>query len=197
MKPIVYCCLLFTIASCRGYIKYPKGGFSYPEKFNYSDSNNYFYPISKIVSRKDSFLFADAYVPYKSFHEPNLSIKPYKEDIIRIFIDFWGNSPTIITVTEKQITVKKGIQGYHYNTENDSLLTLTEQTNLNLFKKYFPFDEKEEDAKRQQKKDSLIKLNAEFLNPQYYRYLIDKHTVKPKPDFFIKQQSKRLIKEIL
>ena len=80
---IAWTTILITVVSCNQPIKYPEGGYDYPEHITARDTDFYYLPLKKILSRKDSFNRATNFFPMSFFNEPNLSMGPGKEDVFR------------------------------------------------------------------------------------------------------------------
>jgi hypothetical protein len=88
---------LLLIYGCHSTIKCPDGGYEYPKNVSANDSNLYFYPIKDIESKKYAFGDYYSYLLYESFEEPNLSIKPFSDDVFRLtYVDAFGDSKIVI-----------------------------------------------------------------------------------------------------
>jgi hypothetical protein len=175
MKLICTAILLSALISCSSGIKYPDGGYDFRKTVKPEDSGFYFLPIRDSFSRKDSFLAAreSIYVD-KYFDEPNLSLQAAKRDIFRLNYSNAFGATCYITLTENLITVKNSNKEDRSNDIPDSLkLTPKERKHLDLFRWYYPIEEKIRNGKRRWL-DSLVKIDPELLDVNYYFKLIDK-----------------------
>jgi len=66
---------------CDAPIHYPDGGYDYPKKIN--DTDNYYYPLKDSMPRNRAL--SPYHYLYPFFNEPNLSLRPQKEDVFRFF----------------------------------------------------------------------------------------------------------------
>src|SRR5256885_14330253 len=99
----------FYLTGCDSAIKYPDGGYDYPQEINPKDTSFYFYPIKDLQTARDSFRTA-YYSPifFHSFNEPNLCLKPQKNIVFRLSYEEWQQQPVVILLTDNTIIVKKG-----------------------------------------------------------------------------------------
>src|SRR5215216_6398215 len=113
MKRYLIIFFLFAAYACnlneksQDNIKYPDGGYTYPEDFSPQDSNFYFYPACDSFSSKDSIKFVQQGPEFfNAYDEPNLSIKPQTKTVFRlVYFDGALSSmkPVFISLTENNI----------------------------------------------------------------------------------------------
>ncbi|HEV3249853.1 MAG TPA: hypothetical protein VGZ71_02820 [Puia sp.] len=169
--------LIIFFAGCETKIKYPDGGFDYPKNVAVRDTNFYYYPLKNIESKREVFQDTYAYLFYRPFDEPNLSIKPQPNETFRLtYSTAFGNS-VIITLTKGLIIVKKGNPRSIYNTDT-SHLSETEKFHLRLLNHRFPIDSTNKRPILKHYLDSLVKLYPKLLDPAYYHKLYDKTIVR-------------------
>lgn len=187
---IAFICTLF---SCNNEIKYPDGGYAYPEHVDDKDTNFYYYPLKDKESRRDSFWDADDYMTYRQYDEPNLSIKPQSEDVFRFTYSTAFGPITIINLRKNEITVKKDVKGgftiipAEYNTN----LTDLEKFHLQILNRRFPLDAPQKKPYIREYLDSLIQIYPQLLDVNYYQSLVEK-TIEintTKPTYYFKKIS--------
>jgi hypothetical protein len=156
-------------------ISFAGGGYPYPEIHNPPDSNFYWYPLKKLVKPLDSILvvYGGSYL-YKSFDEPNLSLRPQAKPIFRLIC---GDSPPIILIiTESELIIKQGISGGVLPYTEEKKLSDAENHDLNFLRFNYPLKTKNtgHSAWRNKWLDSLVHARPELLEPQYYLSLLEK-----------------------
>jgi len=177
-------------------IDYPQGGYEFSK--NISDTNFYHYPLIGKISRRDSFYIAydDGYL-YNLFKEPNISLHPATQTIIRLACSGRYNC-YIISLTEEKIIVKETKSIYWPEIDPD-MLTEIERKHWRILRREFPLDEVkpfdtipppppppdelDESIRRQKERDSIVKNTPELLNPKYYDYLLKKAATNRKDSF--------------
>lgn len=165
---------LFVIISCNDdQIVYPEGGYSYLKNISSDDTNFYFLPIRKTISKRDSIYFLDFKYQYHGFNEPNLSTTPPKEDVVRFLYD-GPDISAIITLTKNKITIKRNKSGYFHPAPDESHLDSIEKLHYDLLIDHYPLTEAKFSVWRKKYVDSLIKIYPELLFGAYYQKLIDK-----------------------
>lgn len=173
--------LTLLFFSCRTSNKYPAGGFDYPANVSNSDTNFYFYPLKGIASKYDVFWLSYAYTYYRPFGEPNLSIKAQPKEIFRLTYGSLRHI-IIITLTEDEMTVKKGTPAILYD-EDTLQLTPLERFHLRVLQRSFPLDKEGISPFKKRYLDSLVKLYPQLLDPAYYHKIYDK-TIVPNGEKF-------------
>ncbi len=156
-------------------INYPKGGYDYPGEIGVNDSNDYYCPLRRVLSKKDSFYFSRSYQFLRAIEEENLSLKPMQKDIFRFVYEQWKGPTIIITLNSKEITIKKGRPYDLYEHDEDqSRLSAIEKEHLKLLTIYYPIDTNSKNIRVNHILDSFVQQYPELLDPNYYRYLLDK-----------------------
>ena len=149
--------------SCSSIPDFPEGGYKYP--------------ASPFKGTKDSFN-SSLYSHYWSlaFNELELNVAPLKQVTIRLIYETaFGESVTLI-MTQKEIVIKQAIQGSPYpNYEIDKLDSL-ERFHLQILRSNFPIEEIKPDNPTKKRMDSLAGIYPKLLDPNYYKYLLDKST---------------------
>lgn len=175
MKLLLLAVVLFSIG-CSSGIEYPEGGYDYPKQVADKDTNFYEYFRIDSVKGRDSMVYANDYKFYKNFDEPNYSIKPFKEDIFRFSYSGFKSGINIITLSEKNITVKTA--NPIEDDRPEQKLSAVEYLQYHTFMRWFPIKEsiKKEPTKKRYL-DSLIALYPRLLDANYFQSLIDKSTV--------------------
>jgi hypothetical protein len=166
--------LVIALCGCSSIVRYPPGGYNYPDFVSKSDSDNYFLPIKNIVPRKDSLLYIQTHYLYQSFDEPNLSIKPIGADRFRLFYGGGLNWPVVITLTPDEIVVKTCKSGSPYPPEDLGQLTELERFHYRILEYRYPIDESLRRTVFKKNLDSLINLYPQLRSPAYYSYLLNK-----------------------
>lgn len=167
---------LFSCKDSDTTVSIPTGGYDYPKNIETRDSGFYFYPIKNLESPRDSLL--DAFYSSKFFpiyKEPNLSLRPKDHEIYRLTY-FSGNGympEYIIAISNNLIIVKKTQQTTNEYVDN---MTELERLFVDVFLMNFPIKKNNKKIKksRQHYLDSLINIYPKLLEPDYYRYLMDK-----------------------
>ena len=171
---------LGIFASCLSKPKYPPGGYDYPdEQKAVIDTNNYFFPIRDIISTSDSFNYV-YYGRYwhQAYSEPNLSIKPFREDIFRLTFQSAFHDAAIITLLKNKITSKQLIKGNPYPEVDSSKFTPLEKHLYELL--YWNFPIQNLTGERRRRLDSIARVYPQLLDRDYYRQLLDKSLVPNK-----------------
>jgi hypothetical protein len=164
---------VLSINSCqnRNNVSFPNYGFDFPKTVSSHDSNEFYYPLKKISSRRDSILNYQSHYLFNAYDEENLSIGPTEIPVIR-FIYVEMNYPVIIKLTPNTIILKQGYKGWfvpHYGVTN---LTATERSFF--FNNYFGYDSWNLSPLKLRKWDSLTKVYPMFKDPTYYNYVLTK-----------------------
>lgn len=169
-------CLL---VSCLSKPKYPAGGYNYPDKTTRIDTNDYAFPVRDVISTRDSFhsVYYERYW-YKSYDEPNLSIKPWGEDIFRMTFKSAFGDGAIITLLENKIISKQRIKGDPYPEYDSTKLTPLERHFYELL--YWNFPIQSLNGERRKRLDSIADVYPQILDPVFYRDLLDKSRVPNK-----------------
>lgn len=171
--PAKYVILIYSIllVCCWEYPTYPEGGYAYPQNIVAQDSNLYFYQLKDISPPGDAFLYGTAWLYYKPFNEPNLSIKQQPKETFRLsYFDAFG-SGMIITFNKDSIVVKKGNPMVFYNLDDTSRLSGIEKVHIRILRKWFPIDTTNLRPKTIRYLDSMIKLYPELLDATYFHKL--------------------------
>ncbi len=176
-----------SVTYCKAQIKYPEGGFAYPEHIADSDTNRYHYPLRDTTSKRDAFYERYEYLFYQPFNEPNLSLRPQSQEVFRfIYSGAFGNS-IIINLTENSIVIKKGNPASLYS-EDTSRLSAIENLHLRILRRYFPVDDTTgKNPRRRHYLDSIVRIYPQLLNPAYYHQLYEKVMVKSNDPFHYKE----------
>ncbi|MFT3937137.1 MAG: hypothetical protein QM726_26230 [Chitinophagaceae bacterium] len=185
-RPLFYLLLLAYLFGCEPAIKYPPGGYDYLKDMPESDSDYYFLPIRKQIPLVDSMRYANEKYFYRSFSEPNLSLRPVGEDVFRLCVEGFKIKEVVISLTKKGLLVKQtkeDNEGSIYPAENYEQLTEIEKQHYFFLKKFFPFGKRTYTHGRQLYIDSVIQSDARLLDVNYYRYLINKVIDKEVPAF--------------
>ena len=169
-------------------VVFPEGGYPYLSGVSAADSNYYTLPVKHLISRRDSFIYADGYTLYKAFDEPNISLRPLPQPVFRYFTHL-NHHAAMIMLTEKEIIVKEGVSGYIYPDDDESRLTADEQWRYRLLRSYYPLYDRPYQPRRQKYIDSMVKVFPRLTDPGYYRYLIDKVRADNKPPFVYSTRS--------
>lgn len=173
---------LFTAISCNDdEIVYPKGGFDYPKYVVNKDTTFYFYPLKDILSTKDSFESENSYSFLQRFNEYNLSLRPNDKPIFRLTYN--GYSTVIITLLPDEIIVKELIKGSWFDLPDTTKLTNKENIHFHILERFFPLNDSSYKGRKKIYLDSMSAANPELLNPNYFKYLLDKSGVYSKSKF--------------
>ena len=182
-----------SVTCCKAQLKYPEGGFAYPEHIADSDTIWYHYPLKDIVSKKDAFYAHYEHRIYQLFNEPNLSTQPQSHETFRFYYkDQSGIS--IILLTKDSIIVKRGnLDTIHCI--DTSRLSPTENLHLDILKRRFPLDDTTGKSLPVRKYlDSMVRLYPQLLDTAYFYHLYDRITVRnDKP--FVYEETKVSITE--
>lgn len=175
--------LILLLAACRPGIKYPPGGYPYPEHVADKDTGFYYYPLKDKLSRLDSFLAAGDSLMFKAYNEPNLSLKPMPSPVYRLaYQAFRIPRVLIITLTPNEITVKRDTAGELTRVEEDtSRLEPVERWQVRFMDRYFLIGQFTE--KRRHHNDSILALYPQLRDPAYYQHLKQKESVPLKTAF--------------
>ncbi len=169
--------LFILFATCKTGIKYPDGGFDYPQNIADKDTSFYFYQLKNIESPKDAFQDTYAYLFFQPFDEPNLSIKPQAKETFRLTYSTAFGESIIIIVKEDSIIVKKGSPVDLYDNDT-SRLSEIEKFHLRLLRQRFPIDTTGKRMHVNHYLDSVTKLYPQLLDPAYYHKLYEKTIVR-------------------
>jgi hypothetical protein len=164
---------LFTIISCDDdEIVYPDGGYDYPRYVEVKDTTFYFYPLKDILSTKDSFEAANSYSFLQGFNEYNLSLRPNDKPVFRL--TYYGYPTAIITLLSDEIIVKEFTSGALYQLPDTIKLSNREKKDFDILERFFPLNDTSYKKWKKIYLDSLSKANPELLDPNYYKYLLEK-----------------------
>ncbi len=166
-----------NLVSCNQHdtiIKYPEGGYNYPSQVKVKDTSFYFLPIKKLETPGDSMLdayYSERYFPF--FNEPNLSLRPLGKESFRLTYIRELIPEYVITVSEGLITVKKGTRTAIKQTDE---IPESERFYLMELLVNFPLQKKNvrRSKSREHDLDSLVAIQPELLNGNYYRGLLEK-----------------------
>ncbi len=200
-----YFLLIFLISfySCEAPIAYPEGGYAYPENLADTDTSFYYYPLKKIMSKKEAFWASYYYLLYRPFDEPNLSIKSLPKETFRLTYQNAFGKTILVTLSENSLKVKQGNTGDLYNTDTN-LLSPIENYHLRLLNRRYPFDTIGKSPRLKAILDSVIKVYPQLLDENYYKSIYEKSLVRSKKDFHYalsnvaisREQYRSLIEEI-
>lgn len=152
-------------------ISFPNYGFDFPKSVSPHDSDEFYYPLKNISSKRDSILNYQSHYLFNAYDEENLSISPTEVPTIR-FTYAAMSYPVIIKLTPNTIILKQGYKGDfipYYGVTN-----LTEIERLFFYNNYFGYDSSNLSAGKLRKWDSLIQVYPTFNDPAYYNYVLDK-----------------------
>ena len=177
--------------------KFPDGGYSYPSFISESDSTFYFVPLKNKLNKRDSILYAYAYLLYQGFNEPNLSLRYAGHDIIRLTYMEAFKNPLIIKLTEKELIVKtvKAGRVFPVDDETDDRLTKLEKSHYHILERDYPIGEKQNTPPIKHYLDSMINIYPQLQDPSYYLYLIKKRVVPSDPPVVYITKTKTLSQE--
>ena len=99
MKLIFRIYFLLFVWGCHGKpttITFPKGGFAFEKNINSKDSSFPFYPLRHQESIYDSTYnaFFTSWI-LKSFDEPNISLRPTDQIVLRLYFEETGSSALV------------------------------------------------------------------------------------------------------
>lgn len=180
MRPALLLILLLLLFSCQSdeslSIHFPKGGYPYLTTTSSKDSSFYALPLRDAFSKPDSLLYAyQGRHFFRSFKETNLSLSPPKKPVFRfISEDAFLVHPVLIILTEQEIIVKEGIKGYASAGWDQIRLTPEENEHYDLMNYVIPIYLRSNKPGRKKYVDSVIALNPQLRDPNYYFYLMDK-----------------------
>jgi len=177
--------------------RFPNGGYGYPSSISKADSTFYFVPLKNKLSKRDSILYAYAYLLYQGFDEPNLSLRYAGQDIIRLaYMGAFENS-LIIKLTGNELIIKtvKAGRVFPVNDESDDRLTKLEKRHYYILRRDYPTGETQNTPRIQHYLDSMINIYPQLLDPAYYLYLIKKRIVPSDPPVVYITKTKTLSQE--
>jgi hypothetical protein len=151
-------------------IQFPEGGYPYSKNLNAQQEQFYFDPVKAEISKKDSVLIAsDCPQLFQAFDEPNISISPPANPIIRM-IFFTGRLgyEAFVTMTEAEIIAKETKSGYAMTYSDETKLDSLERRHFYLLRKCFPFNEYDGDVRTKRYLDSLIRVFPKLNESAYY-----------------------------
>jgi hypothetical protein len=152
-------------------VSFPNYGFDFPKNVSSHDSNEFYYPLKDILSRRDSILNYEFHYLYNAYNEDNLSIRPAEVPTIR-FTYAAMSYPVIIKLTPNTIIIKQGYKGWLAPQYGITKLTPTER--LFFYSNQFRYDSSNLQTTRWREWDSLIKVYPMFNVPAYYNYVLNK-----------------------
>jgi len=193
-KCILYIAFI-TLAGCQPAIKYPPGGYRYPEHLLARDTNFYYYPIKDLESRLDSFRDAFAYYYFQSFQEPNLSIRAQPFPTFRLTYSIPLGKDYIITLTPEYITVKirENYSDECLTLPDTSRLTPLERFHFRILEHNFPIEPNGRRSPwKQHWLDSLGTVYPALYDVKYYSYLWNKANALKGPCFTYTQHQVKI-----
>ncbi|MEO7310594.1 MAG: hypothetical protein ABIX01_09360 [Chitinophagaceae bacterium] len=167
--------LLILLLSCHSSIVYPPGGYDYPKNVRAEDTNFYYLPIKDIESKRYAFENSYHFLFYRSFNEPNLSLKPLETEVFRFTFISVSDDIFIITLRENALTVKAGNMDdvYTYDSKQ-GLLTEEQKLQLGFLNSNYPIDTAAIDSSKSRYRYYMVKQYPQLLDPGYYKMLKDK-----------------------
>ena len=194
---------ILLITSCHEETKYPDGGFDYPGNLTASDTNYYYYQLKDLESKSEAFEDRYAYLFYKPFEEPNLSIKPFPKETFRLTYSTSNGKSVLVILTDNQVIVKKGRPSTLYTLDTMQLSNI-EKFHLNLLQRRFPIETNTKNFALNRYLDSLVKLYPQLLDPAYYYKIYEKALIRNTEKFtystikteITKQQYNSIIQQI-
>ena len=141
--------LLFIIA-CHSPVRYPPGGYDYPKQVSDKDTNYYYCAIRDKESRRDSFRDAWAFITFRAFDEPNLSLRPVATDVFRLtYSEALDPTPYLIILKPGEILVKTGkVMDDFLRYPDTNRLTPLERIQVRILDRDYPLDEKRMDGRQ-------------------------------------------------
>jgi hypothetical protein len=156
-------------------------GYEYPSSYEVKDTNDFFFPLRSKLSKRDSLSYSYQYWFYNAFNEPNLSLKYIGTPTYRIsYYEAFGRR-SIITLSGRKLTVKDAESGNSYVATDTSKLMGIEKEHYQLLLRRYPLEESEAKTKNKRLKhylDSIMSVYPQLIDPNYYKYLVDKVIVK-------------------
>jgi hypothetical protein len=197
---LILCCLAIAVSACKdAHISYPEGGYEYPKNPTAKDARFYYCPLKDSMSRKDSFSASLDFFLFTYLHEPNLSVRPYGQDVFRLVYSAALGGVYSITVTEANIVVKRenpDFKNFVYNVYQDKISVFDEVPEnyrpnpekylLWQIKQKFPFDTARQSKRGKRIIDSLFKVHPNLKDADYCWNLINK---KMAPSRYLKIDS--------
>ncbi len=189
---LIFFLILLNIISCKEVeikIDYPEGGYKYLIDTDKKYQKFYYAPIKDSILKYDSIRMA-FYEPYvfRSFDEPNLSLKPKNESIFRFtYGDALGVTPdVVITLKENEIIIKKRKSGWPYPELADSNLNEIERYHYNLIESYYILDRGGKKFRKipeyskytSNRLDSLVKKYPMLLDSRYHISILEKSIIR-------------------
>jgi uncharacterized CHY-type Zn-finger protein len=180
---LLWSIILNACWACEPAVKYPAGGYSYPEAIDKRDSNFHYYPLKDVMTLKDSFnnVFGAWY--HAAFDEPNLSLKGRDKEVFRLIYGDFEIKPLIIILTDGKLIVKTGNSQHTVEAYDMARLTKREQQHFELLQSWFPLDDTARRHPVQKYLDSTAGADPELLDPGYYMALIKKSIPPNKEPF--------------
>ncbi len=182
-KPHLY--LILLLVACHPGIKYPPGGYPYPEHVADKDTSFYYYPIKNKIPRLDSLRDAMVSLMFKAYNEPNLSLRPMPSDVFRFtYGTALSRGVTLISLTPKEITVKIGTPTDEFEHLPDTgRLTPLERRLVHLLDWSYPLDDtsRHHSISRLHYLDSMGRLYPQLYSPAYYLSLEAKEYKHSRP----------------
>ncbi|HMK17659.1 MAG TPA: hypothetical protein VK492_05670 [Chitinophagaceae bacterium] len=164
---------LFVVISCKDdEILYPDGGYDYPKHVEDKDTTFYFYPLKDNISTEDSFKTANTYSFLNGFDEYNLSLRPNDKPTFRF--TYFGSPTAVVTLFQDQIIVKELIKGFWFDVPDTTKLSSKEKIHFDILERFFPLNDTSYKKWKKIYLDSFAAADPELLDPNYYKYLLDK-----------------------
>jgi hypothetical protein len=130
----------YAIAGCEHPVTFTDEGYNYPAEIKPADSNFFWLPIRDSLSSLDSLHYTMNYVHYyKSWHEPNLSLRPMPEPVFRLSYDVMGATLYMIILMPEKLIVKEWKSGHSFPGKKTEILTQEERQHLHYFQRYYPW----------------------------------------------------------
>jgi len=151
----------FLLASCNRDIKFPDGGYKYPVV------------LTKTLGDSFRQTYWDKYWD-SVYDEPDLKLKPLGQTTIRLIYETAFGEMVIITMTENELVIKRPYQGDSSPGQDSTKLNDLERFHFRILQRYFPIQEMDAGNYQKVRNDSLAKIYPKLLDPNYYKYLLDK-----------------------
>lgn len=195
--------LIIFLISCDTKIKYPNGGYNYPEKISDRDSVFYVYPIKHLLKKREIFRAYYDNLIYRPFNEPNLSLRAMDIETFRLVYATAFGETKIVILKYESITIKEGNPSTLYG-QDTSRLTQIENYLLKLLNSRYPIDTTGKLPRQKKYLDSMVKKYPQLLDPVFYHGLFekvffikdDKFDYKERKVKLSKKEYNSLIKEI-
>jgi len=174
---------MFILTACKEEVKHPPGGFPYPKQLAGIDTLYYYYPIKDVQPKDIAFGESYQYIFYRRFREPNISLRPLPEEILRLTYRDAFQDQIIIVLRETAITVKRSnSDGLSY--VDKSRLTPLENEHEYILNRWYPIDTAGKKEWVKKYLDSMVKKYPELLDENYYHRIYKKKFVSTGKKFY-------------